>query len=46
MACSDKKFVEYMEKCRDEYEEGENITHQMLMFKAKRKYKQAPKFVQ
>jgi hypothetical protein len=39
MACSDKKFVEYMEKCQDEYDKGENDTYQILMFKAERKNK-------
>jgi len=38
MACSDKKFVEYIDKCKDSYEEGENITYQSLMSKAERKY--------
>ena len=38
MACTDKKFVEYIEKCKDNYEEGENITYQSLMAKAERKY--------
>ena len=38
LACSDKKFVEYIEKCKDSYEEGENMTYQSLMAKAERKY--------
>jgi hypothetical protein len=38
MACTNKKFVEYKEKCKDNYEEGENITYQSLMAKAERKY--------
>jgi hypothetical protein len=38
MACTDKKFIEYIEKCRDNYEEGENMTYQELMSKAERKY--------
>jgi hypothetical protein len=27
MACADKKFIEYIEKCRDNYKEGENMTY-------------------
>jgi hypothetical protein len=27
LACSDKKFIEYIEKCQDEYEEGVDITY-------------------
>jgi hypothetical protein len=30
-ACTNKKFVEYMEKCKDSYEEGENVTYQGIM---------------
>jgi hypothetical protein len=38
LACSDRKFTEYIEKCKDEYEDGENMTYQSLMRKAERKY--------
>ena len=38
LACSDRKFIEYIEKCKDEYEDGENMTYQSLMRKAERKY--------
>ena len=38
LACSDRKFTEYIEKWKDEYEEGENVSHQDLMRKAERKY--------
>jgi hypothetical protein len=38
LACSDKKFIEYIEKCQDEYEEGVDITYQSLMTKAEKKY--------
>jgi hypothetical protein len=38
MACTDKKFTEYIEKCRDNYKEGENMTYQELMSKAEPKY--------
>jgi hypothetical protein len=31
MACSDKKCVEYIDKCKDEYKEGENIIYQLLV---------------
>jgi hypothetical protein len=41
MTCTDNKFVEYREKCKDNNEEGENITYQSLLEKAERKY-QAP----
>jgi hypothetical protein len=27
LACSDRKFTEYFEKCKDEYEEGTNVTY-------------------
>ena len=38
LSCSDKKFVEYIEKCQDEYEDGADITYQSLMHKAEEKY--------
>ena len=38
MACSDKKFVEYIERCQDEYKDGAHITYQELMSKAEKKY--------
>jgi hypothetical protein len=38
MACTNKKFIEYMDKCKDSYEEGKDLTHQTLMSKAERKY--------
>lgn len=38
-AAQDSKFVEYIEKREDEYEDGENITEEMLMTKAANKYK-------
>jgi hypothetical protein len=38
MACSDKKFVEYIEKCQDDYEDGAHFTYQELMSKAEKKY--------
>jgi hypothetical protein len=38
MACTNKTFVEYIEKCKDNYEEGENIRYQFLMAKSERKY--------
>lgn len=38
LACSDRKFTEYVAKCKDEYEEGENLTYQNLVGKAERKY--------
>jgi hypothetical protein len=38
MACTDKKFIEYMDKCKDSYEEGKDLTNQALMYKAERKY--------
>jgi hypothetical protein len=28
MACTDKKFVEYMEKCKDNYEDGQDVNYQ------------------
>jgi hypothetical protein len=37
MACTDKKFVEYMEKCKDSYEEEEVFTYQGIMSKTERK---------
>jgi len=37
-ACTDKKFVEYIDKYKDEYEEGEDITYETLMAKAEKKY--------
>jgi hypothetical protein len=36
MAYTDKKFVEYMEKCKDSFEEGEDVTYQAIMLKAER----------
>jgi len=38
LACSDKKFVEYIEKCQDKYEDGASFTYQELMSKAEKKY--------
>jgi hypothetical protein len=38
MACTDKKFIEYIEKCRDNDKEGENMTYQEFTSKAERKY--------
>jgi hypothetical protein len=38
LACSDKKFIEYIEICQDEHEEGVDITYQLLMTKAEKKY--------
>jgi hypothetical protein len=38
MACTDERFVEYMDKCRDNYEEGEYVTYQGIIPKAERKY--------
>jgi hypothetical protein len=38
LACSDRKFTEYIEKWRDDYEDGESISYQDLMRKAERKY--------
>jgi hypothetical protein len=38
IACTDKRFVEYMKKCKDSYEEGEDFIYQFTMQKAKRKY--------
>jgi len=38
MACSDRKFTEYIEKWKDEYEDGEHVCHLDLMQKAERKY--------
>ena len=38
LSCSNKKFVEYIEKCQDEYEDGADITYQTLMQKAEKKY--------
>jgi hypothetical protein len=37
MAYTDKKFVEYIEKCKDRYEEGEDVTYLGIMSKAERK---------
>jgi hypothetical protein len=39
MACTDKRFIEYMDKCKDNYKEGEDITYQGIMLKAERKIK-------
>jgi hypothetical protein len=38
LACSDRKFTEYIEKWRDDYEDGESISYQDLMRKGERKY--------
>jgi hypothetical protein len=38
LACSDKKFIEYIEKCQNEYKEGVDISYQLLMTKAEKKY--------
>jgi hypothetical protein len=38
LACSDRKFNDYIEKFKDEHEEGTNITYQDLMRKAELKY--------
>jgi hypothetical protein len=38
MACSDRKFTEYIEKWKDEYEDGEHLCHLDLMQKAECKY--------
>ena len=32
-SCSNKKFVEYIEKCHDDYEDGADVTYQTLMHK-------------
>jgi hypothetical protein len=39
MACTDKRFIEYMDKCKDTYKEGEDITYQGIMLKAERNIK-------
>ena len=38
LSFSNKKFVEYIEKCQDEYEDGADITYQTLMHKTEKKY--------
>jgi hypothetical protein len=38
MAYIDKRFIEYMDKCKDNYKEGEDITYQGILLKAERKY--------
>jgi hypothetical protein len=38
MACTDKRFVKYMDKYKDNYKQGEDIIYQGIMLKAKRKY--------
>jgi hypothetical protein len=35
---SDRKFTEYIEKSKDEYEEGTDVTYQDLMRKVECKY--------
>jgi hypothetical protein len=39
MACTDKRFVEYMDQCKDNYKEGEDITYQDIMLKAEKSIK-------
>ena len=39
LACSDKKFVEHIEKLKDDCKEGANIEHKLLMTKAQQKHK-------
>jgi hypothetical protein len=38
MAYTDKTFEEYMEKCKDNYEDGEDVNYQGIMLKEERKY--------
>jgi hypothetical protein len=37
-SCTNKKFIECMDKCKDSYEEGEDLTYRTLMSKTERKY--------
>ena len=39
LACSDKKFVDYIDKLKDDYEEGADIHYELLMTKAQQKCK-------
>ena len=43
LACSDKKFVEYIERIKDGYDEGSDLTPEALMTKAEVKYAQRKK---
>ena len=43
LACSDKKFVEYIERNKDAYDEGSDLTPEALMTKAEVKYAQRKK---
>jgi hypothetical protein len=37
MACTDKKFVEHSEKCKDSFEADEEVTYPEKMSKSERK---------
>ena len=40
LACVDKKFIEYVERMKDSYDEGADITAETLMTRAETKYAQ------